>query len=73
MSDQTSNAAQARPLTLKEFCDQFKIGRTTAWRETRDGKLTITKVRGRSFVAPDAADAWLEGLPKKAGAQLAAA
>jgi predicted site-specific integrase-resolvase len=38
------------------------ISRSTAYREARDGRLRLKKVRGQTYITVASARAWLEGL-----------
>lgn len=52
--------------TVNEFCDRWRISRSTFYEEVKDRKLVVRKIRGRSIVtAPDEA-AWLARLPELA-------
>lgn len=50
-------------LTVAEACDNFRIGRSTFYREVAKGKIAIRKIGTSSRVSRADMDAWLESLP----------
>ena len=51
-------------LTLKDFCDAYRMCRETAYRQIRDGKLRAVKVGRKTLILRADADAWAASLPE---------
>lgn len=49
---------------IEEFCDRYKIGRTTVYEEINTGRLRSVKVRRRTLISFEAARAWFDSLPE---------
>lgn len=47
-------------LTVKEFCDRYRIGRSTVYREMATGRLTIVKIGRATRIAECHAEQWEE-------------
>jgi excisionase family DNA binding protein len=50
--------------SIKDFCDQYGIGRTTAYEEIKAGRLKAVKVGRRTLVPVESGQDWLQALPK---------
>jgi hypothetical protein len=50
-------------MTIREFCEWSRIGRTAAYREIKLGRLVLRKVGSKSLIAVTDAEAWLHSLP----------
>jgi excisionase family DNA binding protein len=50
--------------SIDEFCDRYRIGRTTAYEEIKTGRLKAVKVGRRTLVTATAAENWLRALPE---------
>jgi hypothetical protein len=48
--------------TVTEFCAKHSISRQTFYREVRDQRLKLTRVRGSTRVSPAHEAEWLAGL-----------
>ena len=46
-------------MTLPDFSEQFSISRTVTYKEVKEGRLRLTKVGRRSYIAANDAQAWL--------------
>ena len=51
-------------LTVSEFCQWSRIGRTKFYAEVRAGSLRAIKIGRRTFVERKDADAWLASRPQ---------
>ena len=47
----TNNKEQKRFLTIKEFCNEARIGRTTLHRHMKNGLVPFTKIGSRVLIA----------------------
>lgn len=52
-------------MTVRDFLDNFRVGKTTFYREVEAGRLRIIKVGRSTRVAREDADLWLRGLAKR--------
>lgn len=52
----TNNQEQKRFLTIKEFCKEARIGRTTLHRHMNNGLVPFTKIGGRVLIASSIID-----------------
>lgn len=48
--------------TVDEFCRLYGIGRTKAYEEIKEGRLSSVKVGKRRLIPAASADVWLESL-----------
>lgn len=53
--------------TLSEFLSTYGIGRSTAYRLVKDGRLRLTKIGRASRIAKADAAAWAASLPTIGG------
>lgn len=51
-----------RALTVDEFCRDYAISRTLAYRLMNENKLRSVKVGAKRLIPTDAAEAWLASL-----------
>jgi excisionase family DNA binding protein len=51
-----------RAYAIREFCKRFSVGRTTAYQEIKAGRLKIVKLRKRTLIPADEAEAWFQKL-----------
>jgi excisionase family DNA binding protein len=58
--DKRKYAAPRRALRVNEFCEAYRVSRSTAYRLIAEGKLKTVKVGNRRLVPVDAAEALLE-------------
>ncbi len=49
-----------RTLTVQEFCNSYKIGRTKYQEEVNAGRLKVKRVGRRVLIPVEAAEEWLE-------------
>ena len=63
---------QRRASSLREFCDRYRIGLTTGYREIAAGRLKATKIRDRTIILPEHEDEYVESL-RLAHSQIASA
>src|SRR3954447_15075572 len=52
----------ARALSIAEFCTTYGIGRTTAYKEIKAGRLRPMKVGRRTLIFSEHAEAWVDAL-----------
>ena len=50
-------------LTLKDFCDAYRVCRETAYRQIRTGRLRAVKLGRKTLILRADADAWAASLP----------
>ena len=50
-------------MSICELVDWAGIGRTTAWKETREGRLRAVKIATRTIIRLDDAHQWLATRP----------
>ncbi|MCK1542043.1 helix-turn-helix domain-containing protein [Bradyrhizobium sp. 179] len=73
MKPAAQKQAQARALTVDEFCREYRIGRTTFYQQVRLGHLRVRKIGKRSLIATEDAEAWFRTLDVAEPASLASA
>jgi len=56
--------ARQRALSIKEFSEQYGIGRSSVYEELKAGRLRARKIGKRTIIAIDDAEEWLRNLPK---------
>lgn len=57
------NEAPPLALTVKQFCTQFSISRTTFYEEVKARRLEVRKIGHKSIVLTAEAERWLTSLP----------
>jgi excisionase family DNA binding protein len=57
--------SEERCLTIEEFADLHRIGRTTTYAEIKAGRLRVRKVGKRRIITPEDAKEWRDRLPIK--------
>jgi hypothetical protein len=65
-TDQIASAASPAVMTIREFCEWARIGRTAVYAQARAKKLTLCKIGAKTVVRRDDAEAWLRSLPAAA-------
>ena len=50
-------------MTVGEFCEWARIGRTTLYSEVKAGRLVVRKIGSKSVILRSDGDAWLRSLP----------
>ncbi len=50
-------------MTVPEFCQWARSGRTAVYREIKAGRLVLRKVGAKSLILTSDAEAWLRSLP----------
>lgn len=56
--------SRQRALTIKEFTEQYGIGRSSVYEELKAGRLRARKIGKRTIITVDDAEEWLGNLPK---------
>lgn len=56
-------------LSVKEFCERYRVGQTTFYAEKKSGRLEAVKVGRRTLISVEAANRWFEALPKASPAR----
>ena len=46
---------------VRDFCDSYSISRRSFYREVKANRLRVFKRGGRTYIARDDAEAWLQG------------
>jgi excisionase family DNA binding protein len=54
----------ASALTLKDFCDAYRVCRETAYQQIRTGRLRALKVGRKTLILRADADSWAASLPE---------
>ncbi|WP_441278583.1 DNA-binding protein [Tardiphaga sp. 172_B4_N1_3] len=62
-ADLSQLAIPGGAMTIAEFCNWARIGRTMAYAEIKAGRLVLRKAGAKSLISRDAAEAWLHSLP----------
>jgi excisionase family DNA binding protein len=57
----TPRAEEKRAYRIPEFCWRYGIGRSTAYKLSKEGKLRFVKIGNRTLVLHDDAEALLNG------------
>lgn len=51
-------------LTVSQFCENFRVSRTTLYEQIKQGKLSARKVGHKTLILQAEADRWSQALPK---------
>ena len=54
----------AHALTLKDFCEAYRVCRETAYQQIRTGRLRALKIGRKTLILRADADAWAASLPE---------
>jgi excisionase family DNA binding protein len=54
----------ASALTLKDFCDAYRVCRETAYQQIRTGRLRAVKVGRKTLIMHADAEIWAASLPE---------
>lgn len=57
---------QKNAFTVPEFAKLNSISRATVYREASDGRLSLTKIRGRTLITATEGERWLSQATKTA-------
>jgi hypothetical protein len=60
--DSTNNRPRGA-MSVSDFAAWAGLGRTTAWKEIKEGRLRAVKVSARTIIVTDDAHAWLTSRP----------
>jgi hypothetical protein len=63
--ENTSTKPALEAYSVERFCQAFDIGRSTAYKEIRAGRLKARKARARTLIAHEDAIARLKALPAR--------
>jgi hypothetical protein len=55
--------AYQRAMSLRDFCKEYGVGRTTTYGEIKAGRLKARKAGRRTIITDDDAEDWLSRLP----------
>lgn len=55
--------APSELMTVADFCDRYRIGKTSLYREAAAGRLKLRKFGSATRIAREDADAWASSLP----------
>ena len=61
--------ALQRAMSIDEFCQRYRIGRTTTYTEIKEGRLRARKCGKRTIITDDDSEDWLQRLPVIRGAR----
>ena len=50
-------------MTVADFCENYRIGKTSLYREAAAGRLKLRKFGAATRIAIEDAEAWVESLP----------
>lgn len=59
--------SQPELMTVAEVCENYRLGRTTFYREVAKGRIAIRKLGNATRVARTDMESWLNALPKFGG------
>ncbi len=59
--------APSELMTVADFCDRYRIGKTSLYREAAAGRIKLRKFGAATRIAREDADAWAASLPIIAG------
>jgi hypothetical protein len=48
---------ERRAYTIKEYCAAYRVGRTSVWRDIKEGRLAVTKTGRRITIPVESAEA----------------
>jgi excisionase family DNA binding protein len=63
MSSALDNADELGAMTVREFCDRYRIGHTLAYEIIKRGELRAVKCGSRTLILARDARAWERSLP----------
>jgi len=52
-------------MTIKEFCENYGVGRSTVYRENKAARLPFHKIGRATRIAESDALSWFDSLPKQ--------
>jgi excisionase family DNA binding protein len=52
-----------RTMSIKEFCDEYRVGTTRLYEEVKCGRIRLRKLGRKSLIVRDEAERWLKNLP----------
>lgn len=55
--------APSELMTVADFCDRYRIGKTSLYREAAAGRLKLRKFGAATRIAREDAEAWAASLP----------
>lgn len=55
--------APSELMTVADFCDRYRIGKTSLYREAAAGRITLRKFGAATRIAREDAEAWAATLP----------
>lgn len=61
--DQIASPPPPAAMTVAEFCQWTRSGRTAVYREIKSGRLVLRKFGAKSLILRSDAEAWLRSLP----------
>lgn len=59
--------APSELMTVADFCERYRVGKTSLYREAAAGRIRLRKFGTATRIAREDAEAWVEGLPVIAG------
>ncbi len=58
------NFHDKQAFSIKEFCTAFGLGKTSVYKEIKEGRLKTKKPNRRTIITRQAAQEWLSTLPE---------
>jgi excisionase family DNA binding protein len=55
--------ARQRAMSIDEFCERYRVGRTTAYGEIKQGRLRARKCGKRTIIGDEDGEEWFGRLP----------
>lgn len=59
--------APSELMTVADFCERYRVGKTSLYREAAAGRIKLRKFGTATRIAREDAEAWVAGLPIVAG------
>jgi excisionase family DNA binding protein len=64
-----TNCEMDGTLTVSSFCKAYSVGRTFAYREIKEGRLSARKAGTKTLILREEAERWAHSLPRLGDAQ----
>lgn len=68
MTNDNHSKSEPAAFSLKEFCQRYGVGLTSAHEAIKSGKLRTVRLGTKHLVPKESADAWLASLPPSVAA-----
>ena len=64
MTGATGTTSARRARTVKQFCEDYGVGKTLTYAEIKAGRLRAVKVASRTLILHADSEAWARSLPE---------